>query len=99
MFSARGQSADDVIVDEASSLARTGRVIVVSNDLEVRERCRAVGCEVSGSENLLQQMPGTTRRAAQSVDEDDDEPSLSTIKRGNPRRLPKKSRRPRDVRF
>jgi predicted RNA-binding protein with PIN domain len=61
LYSARGQSADDVIVSHAQELARVGRVVVVSNDVEVREHCRAAGCEISASENLLGQIPGRPR--------------------------------------
>jgi len=97
LYSARGQTADEVIVRQARQLAAQGRVIVVTNDRAVQEDCRAHGCEVSGSENLLQQVPGR-RRSGPPV-EDDVEPSLSTAKRGNPRRAPRRDRRPRDIRF
>ena len=101
VYSARGQSADDVIVQQARSLAKSGRVIVVSNDVEVREHCRAEGCEVSSSENLLGQMPGGLARSGTGSTQDDEDlrTTLSTDKRGNPRRAPRRSRRPRDVRF
>ena len=98
MYSARGQTADEVIVQHVRTLSGRGPVIVVTNDVEVREHCRAEGCEVSSSENLLGQVAGRPlpRRAQ---DEDDREPSLSTEKRGNPRRSSKKSRQQREVRF
>lgn len=98
LYSARGQSADEVIVREAGSLRATGQVIVVTNDIEVRDRCRAADCEVSGSENLLNQLPGKVRRLPAQEDEDGSEPSLSTVKRGNPRRSRRRSHE-RDVRF
>ncbi len=98
MYSAHGQTADDVIVAQASVLARSGRVVVVSNDVEVRERCRAEGCEVSASGNLLDQIPGRPRRTA--PDPGDLGPTtLSTVKRGNPRRTSKRDRENRDIRF
>jgi hypothetical protein len=98
VYSGGGQTADDVIVAEASRLAGTGRVIVVSNDADLRSRCLSAGCEVSGSQNLLRQMPG---RAPAPSDEEDGEspPTLSTRKHGNPHRAPRKARRPRPVRF
>ncbi|MGI8824700.1 MAG: NYN domain-containing protein [Chloroflexota bacterium] len=99
LFSARGQSADDVIVAQAQQLSRRGKVVVVSNDVDVRENSRANGAEVSGSENLLTQMPGRRQRTeGQSDSEDGRERSLSTRKHGNPRRASKRSRR-NDVRF
>jgi predicted RNA-binding protein with PIN domain len=98
MYSAQGQTADEVIVQQAGVLARTGRVVVVSNDVEVRERCRAEGCEVSASGNLLDQIPGRPRKGAPEK-EDLDLPTLSSVKRGNPRRSPKRDRGKRDIRF
>ena len=98
MYSAQGQTADEVIVRQAGVLARMGKVVVVSNDVDVRERCRAEGCEVSASENLLDQIPG---RPQEQVSDQDDHvpPSLSTVKRGNPRRSSKRDRGKRDIRF
>jgi predicted RNA-binding protein with PIN domain len=98
MYSARGQLADDVIVDQARLLAPTGAVVVVSNDVAVRENCRAEGCEVSASENLLDQMPGRPRPMRRIEERDEPERSLSTSKRGNPRRNPRRGRK-QDVRF
>jgi hypothetical protein len=74
-------------------------VVVVSNDVAVRESCRAEGCEVSGSENMLQQMPGRARALMAPARDEGIEPTLSTTKRGNPRRPSKKARRQRDIRF
>lgn len=96
-YSARGQSADDVIVSQAGEYSRLGRVVVVSNDGEIRDQCVRMGCEVSGSENLLQQMPG--RLSQPRPDEDNELATLSTAKRGNPRRAAKRTRRQREVRF
>ena len=98
LYSARGQTADDVIVQQARTLRPHGMVIVVTNDVEVREHCRAEGCEVTSSENLLGQIPGRPR-VEREPDTYDGEPTLSTEKRGNPRRQSKKSRRQRDIRF
>jgi uncharacterized protein len=97
LYSARGQLADDVIVTEAETLVVLGEVVVVSNDLEVRDRCRAAGCKVSGAENLLTQMPGW-QRGKQALPDAEVEPTLSTQKHGNPRRSSRRERR-RDVRF
>jgi predicted RNA-binding protein with PIN domain len=100
LYSARGQTADDVIVQEARNLARSASVVVVTNDVEVREHCRAEGCEVSGSENLLTQLPGARNPARVSREEDVDYPSsVSTEKRGNPRRSSRRERKRRDFRF
>jgi uncharacterized protein len=99
VYSARGQTADDVIVGQAKSLGGQERVVVVSNDVDVRERCRAHGCEVSGSENLLGQMPGRAAPRRQDNPESDRALSLSTVKRGNPRRTSRRDQRKRDVRF
>jgi predicted RNA-binding protein with PIN domain len=102
LYSARGQTADDVIIAHARSLAPGAHVVVVSNDVEVREHCRAEGCDISGSENLLGQIPGAvkTRPFAQVQDlESEMRGTLSTEKRGNPRRSSRKARRQRDFRF
>lgn len=97
LYSARGQTADDVIVAHAQTLSGQAEVVVVSNDVAVRENCRAAGCEVSGSENLLNQLPGQRRARPEPVEERD--PTLSTVKHGNPRRSSKRERRRKDVRF
>ncbi len=98
LYSARGQTADDVIVAQARSSPPSARVVVVTNDVAVRENCRAAGCEVSGSENLLDQLPGKVRRPEREP-EGPTRNGLSTVKHGNPRRASRKARRPRDVRF
>ncbi|HEX8917655.1 MAG TPA: NYN domain-containing protein [Chloroflexota bacterium] len=98
LYSARGQTADDVIIAHAQKLAAGGRVVVISNDVAVREQCRAAGCDVSGAENLLRQLPGGLGR--RPVRDDEPEPTtLSTDKRGNPRRSSRRQRRQRDIRF
>jgi predicted RNA-binding protein with PIN domain len=100
LYSARGQTADDVIVAEARTMARSGPVVVVTNDVEVREHCREAGCEVSGSENLLQQIPGhAPARREHEPGDGDGRVGLSTEKRGNPRRSSRKARQQRDFRF
>lgn len=99
MYSARGQTADDLIVAQARALAGGGRVVVVSNDAELREQCLAVGCTVSGSENLLAQLPGRRPQPAIDARGDDDGKTLSPVKRGNPRRLSRRARAQRDFRF
>ncbi|GAC1320141.1 MAG: hypothetical protein NVS2B16_03850 [Chloroflexota bacterium] len=97
LYSARGQQADDVIVSYARDLAPKEKVVVVSNDVEVRESSRAAGADISGTDNLLNQMPGSTRQRFAGHD-DDERGTLSTRKRGNPRRSSKKARQ-RDIRF
>lgn len=98
MYSAAGQTADAVIVAQAETLTPHNRVVVVSNDVAVRESCRALGCEISGVENLLGQVPGRIRSAG-PPDEEAPMGTLSTIKRGNHRRTSRKARRDREVRF
>ena len=98
LYSARGQTADEVIVQQATNLVRAGRVVVVSNDVEVCDRCRAKGAETSASGNLLDQIPGRMRKAHTQGDVDT-APTLSTVKRGNPRRSSKRDRGKRDIRF
>lgn len=98
VYSARGETADDVIVVQAGALAGREQVVVVSNDLEVRERCRAAGCEISSSDNLLNQVPGRPKLTTDR-DEEDLAPALSTVKKGNPRRSPRGAKRKREIRF
>ena len=98
VYSAQGQTADDVIVSQARTLAGANRVVVVSNDIELRERCRAAGCEVSAVENLLDQLPGGSRRLPRD-NEDEVDTTLSTVKRGNPHRSSRRARWQREVRF
>lgn len=97
VFSGRGQTADEVIVNQAEILARSGRVVVVSDDVEVRERSRAAGSEISACANLLNQIPGRVRKV-DVADRDEAVPSLSTVKRGNPRRSSRKGRK-QEIRF
>ncbi|MGI8967676.1 MAG: NYN domain-containing protein [Chloroflexota bacterium] len=99
LYSARGQQADDVIVAEAEELGHVAAVVVVTNDVAVRERCRAAGCTVSGVDNLLDQMPGRAPTTHVAPEADDRPSSLSTVKRGNPRRSGKKNRQQREIRF
>jgi predicted RNA-binding protein with PIN domain len=99
LYSAQGQTADEVIVARARDVVRRGRVVVVSNDAEVRENCRAEGCEVSTSENLLGQIPGRSGNGSSQQEDDSEGGTLSTVKRGNPRRSSRRARRQREVRF
>ena len=110
LYSARGQTADDVIKARvgvlSGSSARPADIVVVTNDGEIRRHCLALGCQVSGSENLLNQLPGPRhaqlRRQALQRQERDDEvygPPPGGPKKGNPRRKPKRERRPQDYRF
>jgi predicted RNA-binding protein with PIN domain len=100
LYSARGQTADDVIVSHARILAASAQVVVVTNDIEVREHCRAEGCDVSGSENLLGQLPGhISVRGSGDREDFESRGTLSTEKRGNPRRTSRKARKQRDFRF
>ncbi|MGH2447047.1 MAG: NYN domain-containing protein [Chloroflexota bacterium] len=98
LYSGRGRLADDVIVAQARELGPLEAVVVVTNDIDVREQCRAAGCRVTASENLLDQIPGTGNLTAVEHEEFDAPASLSTVKHGNPRRTGKKARR-RDFQF
>jgi len=98
MYSAQLQSADDVVVAQARTLATQAEVVVVSNDREVCDRCRDLGARISSAENLLGQMPGPQQRRRLEPPEEV-ERGLSTKKQGNPRRKPRRSRQEPPVRF
>jgi predicted RNA-binding protein with PIN domain len=108
VFSARGQSADEVIKARVRTATHPSDVVVVTNDLDIRRYCQALGCRVSGSENLLAQLAGPQQRrrtmgaSSDTIapeDEDWRPPQLSTVKRGNPRRRARRDRRPHEYRF
>ena len=52
-FSAAGVTADDVIADLVRSLPLDRPVVVVTNDAELRSRCRPAGVTVMASDQLL----------------------------------------------
>ena len=97
LYSGIGQTADEVIIDQVRRLL-PARTVVVSNDLEVRDRARVMGSDVSSAENLLKQVPGPVLKRRTDEDDAEERATLSTVKRGNPRRSSRKSRR-REVRF
>jgi hypothetical protein len=53
VFSDPGQTADDVVVREASAPPTTIPIVVASSDAEVRTRAEAVGAAVVQSSVLL----------------------------------------------
>ena len=102
VFSTAGASADDVIKAQAKASPNPASVVVVTNDSDIRDYCRLLGCTVTGSENLLEQvaLPRKLRRPRTAGPADDYSPAtLSTSKKGNPKRRPKASRKPADYRF
>ncbi len=97
-FSPRGRSADDVIKERARQAPDPSAVVIVTNDLDIKLYCQGLGCSTTSPENMLSQAttPKSIRRARIATPEqDDDFQGGSTKKKGNPRRLPKKARRPK----
>jgi predicted RNA-binding protein with PIN domain len=93
-------SADDVIKSLAARSRDPARIIVVTNDADIRQFCSALGCSVTGSQNLLDQLGSPWKRRGQRPREDfSNPPSPGSEKKGNPQRLPKRLRGRRDVRF
>ncbi len=102
IFSPTGQSADDVIKEQARSARDPRALVVVTNDNDIRSYCEGLGCTVSRSENMLGQLPGPRRRGPQPGRDDEDGgpvTSTGTKKKGNPRKLGKRARRDHDYRF
>ncbi|MFQ5829942.1 MAG: NYN domain-containing protein [Candidatus Methylomirabilia bacterium] len=85
IFSSARETADQVL----ARLATAG-VAVVSNDREVRQAAqRARSISIATDEFLAR----VRRRSGRAVsDKDEDEDTRPAIKKGNPRRLPKKAR-------
>lgn len=102
VFSNGGMSADDVIKARVAGNADARNVIVVTNDRDVAGVCAGYGCTVTRSENLLEQLstPRKMPRKARGSDGDDyAHPTLSTVKKGNPKRLPKAMRNRKEYTF
>jgi uncharacterized protein len=99
-FPPAGVTADDLIKRLAQRSPDPRQVVVVTNDSDIRQFCEALGCTVTGAENLLGQL-GSPRKMRRTGQKDDDYGGTSsgTPKKGNPRRLPKKLRGRRDFRF
>jgi len=104
-FSNAGASADDVIKARAQAARDPATIVVVTNDGDIRDYCRGLGCAITGSENLLEQLTAPkkllrARRMAEAPDDGVAEPArLSTVRKGNPKRLPKRQRNQREYRF
>jgi predicted RNA-binding protein with PIN domain len=106
-YSSTGSKADDVIKARAAAARDPQSVVVVTNDRDIRDYCSLLGCTITGSENLLDQVAlppkiKPNRRPAPDNAGEAAEPraTLSTVKKGNSKRLPKKLRRPpTDYRF
>jgi predicted RNA-binding protein with PIN domain len=101
IFSPLGQSADDVIKEQARNARHPESLVVVTNDNDIRSYCEGLGCTVSRSENMLEQLPGQKRRTSRprQHDEEDGNAVTGTKKKGNPRKLSKRARRDHDYRF
>jgi hypothetical protein len=92
IFSRRGEKADQVICRMVSGDG--ARYIVVSSDREVQDKVTSEGAVAVSSEEFdgLLSMAIHSGGEMSMVDEDY-EPTLSTKKKGNPRRLSKAERR------
>ncbi|MBN1595330.1 NYN domain-containing protein [candidate division FCPU426 bacterium] len=102
VFSARGETADEVILDMISrDAARRSSYLVITADRDLASACRAQRVDVMSSEELLRR----SRQAPQPAKPPDywfgkrEEQGWAghTRKRGNPRRLPKNKRRTRSL--
>lgn len=93
VFSRRGETADDVIVKRVARLGP--ETVVVSSDRAVRDAAEARGCVAVASEEFaLRVLEALSSPAGEPPVEDEEaEPTLSTRKRGNPRRASRKERR------
>lgn len=92
IFSKRGEKADQVI---CRMVSREGtRFIVVTSDRAVQEKAMSEGAVAVSSEEFDQLlMMASYSEGEINMDDDDYEPTLSTKKKGNPRRLSKAERR------
>ncbi len=92
IFSRRGEKADQVICRMASGGGT--RYIVVSSDREVQDKVTSEGAVSVSSEEFAGLLSMAIHSDGEmSMDDEDYEPTLSTKKKGNPRRLSKAERR------
>ncbi|HZT97068.1 MAG TPA: NYN domain-containing protein [Chloroflexota bacterium] len=99
-FSPAGKSADDVI--KMLAAADPTATVVITNDGEIRRYCQALGCAVTSPENMLSQIsrPPSIKQPRREGLHPDVQIVNGSSKKGNPRRLPKRSRRaPPDYQF
>lgn len=102
VYSSPGTSADDVIKARASSAVDPRSIVVVTNDLDIKRFCEGLGCTVTGSQNLVEQIAAPRRlKVARETAEPNDRVGErdGTGKKGNPKRLPKRLRNKREYRF
>lgn len=93
VFSRRGQTADEVILGR---LSRAGPPwVVVTSDRDLGRAAMAEGAEVVGSEEFASKVVEALEGPpSEGADEELlEEPTLSTRKRGNPRRASRRERR------
>lgn len=93
IFSARHQSADDLIAELAARLGPG--TVVVTSDRGLGDRCLAHGAEVMPSAEFEAHLMGVLLGGGAEPESEDVEPSLSTRKKGPSRRLKKRDRRRR----
>ena len=92
IFSKRGEKADQVI---CRMVSREGtRFIVVTSDRAVKEKAMSEGAVAVSSEEFDQLlMMASYAEGESNMNDEDYEPTLSTKKKGNPRRLSKAERK------
>jgi uncharacterized protein len=98
VFSARGETADDVIKDMIAEAGPSQGMLVATADRDLAAACRSQGAVIVAPEELTQR---TRPRALPPPGHDywqgkreEQGWSGSTRKKGNPKRLPKAKRRP-----
>jgi predicted RNA-binding protein with PIN domain len=93
VFSRRGETADEAILRRLSD-AGDGTVVVTS-DRELERSALKTGAEVVGVEEFAAKVLEALEPGAMEEDGEEtcEEPTLSTHKRGNPRRASRRARR------
>jgi predicted RNA-binding protein with PIN domain len=93
VFSRRGETADEAILRRLSD-AGDGTVVVTS-DRELERSALKAGAEVVGVEEFAAKVLEALEPGAMEEDGEEtcEEPTLSTHKRGNPRRASRRARR------
>lgn len=102
VFSRRGETADEAIVRRLAGAG--GGWIVVTSDKELERSALKAGAEVVGSEEFASRVLEALASSgevdgevdgeveAEEVEAEDEEPTLSTRKRGNPRKASRRAR-------
>jgi hypothetical protein len=97
IFSARGETADEVIVDLVERTASKSGLLVATADRSLASACRSLGAGIVAPEELTQRTrPKAAALPPERMFGKREETAWSghTKKKGNPRRLPKSKRRP-----